>query len=255
MRLPQQQQQEEKQRQPQRRWQSAATCGDNGGERCAHSLLILGKPGGGKGTISGKILQDFPVFRHVSTGDELRQHVREETSLGIEAKKYMNDGLLVPDELIIQMVMDDAVDAMKKCQSLLLDGFPRTMEQAVALDKNIDVDMVINLNIPNETIIERISDRWIHPGSGRIYNLSYKPPKVDGKDDETGEALVQREDDKPESVQKRLENYEEATAPLVDYYAKKGVLQTFSGTMSDVIYPEVKVWLDEQLMDDIEATY
>lgn len=223
---------------------------DDEPQQCSHSLLILGKPGGGKGTISGKILRDFPQFRHVSTGDELRQHVRNGTELGKEAKKYMDAGALVPDNVIIEMVMSDAVEAVKTGQSLLLDGFPRTMEQAVALDKNLDVDLVINLCIPNETIIDRISDRWIHPASGRVYNYSYKPPKVKGQDDETGEELIQREDDKPESVLKRLQKYDEATAPLVKYYEKKGVIQTFRGTMSDVIYPEVKNWLDEQLAED-----
>mmetsp|Transcript_5884 Transcript_5884/g.12839 ORF Transcript_5884/g.12839 Transcript_5884/m.12839 type:complete len:272 (+) Transcript_5884:238-1053(+) len=223
-------------------------------QQCAHSLLILGKPGGGKGTISGKILHDFPQFRHVSTGDELRQHVRNKTALGIEAKKYMDEGCLVPDQIMIQMVMGDAVEAVEKGQSLLLDGFPRTMEQAVALDKNLDVDLVINLCIPNETIIERISDRWIHSASGRVYNYSYKPPKVMGLDDETGEPLVQREDDKPESVLKRLQKYEMATAPLVKYYEEKGVIQTFAGTESDVIYPNVKRWLDHQLAGDEAAT-
>mmetsp|Transcript_1286 Transcript_1286/g.2320 ORF Transcript_1286/g.2320 Transcript_1286/m.2320 type:complete len:287 (+) Transcript_1286:226-1086(+) len=221
---------------------------------CAHSLLILGKPGGGKGTISGKILSDFPQFRHVSTGDQLRQHVRNETKLGLEAKKYMDEGCLVPDNVMIKMVMKDAVEAIKNGQSLLLDGFPRTMEQAVALDEQLDVDMVINLCIPNETIIERISDRWIHPASGRVYNYSYKPPKVTGMDDETGEPLVQRDDDKPESVLKRLNKYEKATRPLVQYYEEKGVIQTFRGTQSDVIYPEVQEWLGEQLAeDDVEA--
>jgi len=106
--------------------------------------VILGKPGGGKGTISGKILHDFPQFRHVSTGDELRQHVRNGTELGIEAKKYMDAGALVPDNIIIKMVMDDAVEAADAGQSLLIDGFPRTMEQAVALDTKLDVDLVIN---------------------------------------------------------------------------------------------------------------
>jgi len=124
------------------------------------------------------------------------------------------------------------------------------MEQAVALDKNLDVDLVIKLCIPDQTIIDRISDRWIHPASGRVYSYSYKPPKVKGLDDETGEPLVQREDDKPESVLKRLQQYECATAPLVKYYEEKGVLQTFEGTMSDVIYPEVKGWLGDQLAKD-----
>ncbi|KAL9188819.1 hypothetical protein ACHAXT_007197 [Thalassiosira profunda] len=217
---------------------------------CSHSLLILGKPGGGKGTISGKILSDFPQFRHVSTGDELRQHVRNGTALGREAKKYMDEGALVPDKLMIQMVMDDAVEAIKNGQSLLLDGFPRTMEQASALDEELDVDLVINLCVPNETIIDRISDRWIHPASGRVYSYSYKPPKVRGQDDETGEPLVQRDDDKPESVLKRLQKYDNVTKPLVKYYEEKGVIQTFRGTMSDVIYPEVKGWLNEKLEED-----
>mmetsp|Transcript_51940 Transcript_51940/g.110361 ORF Transcript_51940/g.110361 Transcript_51940/m.110361 type:complete len:299 (-) Transcript_51940:108-1004(-) len=223
---------------------------ESSSRQCSHSLLILGKPGGGKGTISGKILADFPQFRHVSTGDELRQHVRNRTVLGIEAKKYMDEGALVPDNVMIKMVMGDAVKAVKAGQSLLLDGFPRTMEQAVALDKSLDVDLVINLCIPNDTIIERISDRWIHPASGRVYSYSYRPPKVKGKDDETGDPLVQRDDDKPESVLKRLQKYEDATAPLVEYYEEKGVIQTFKGTMSDVIYPKVKGWLDEKLAED-----
>jgi nucleoside-triphosphate--adenylate kinase len=170
-------------------------------------------------------------------------------------KKKKTEGCLVPDNVMIEMVMKDAVEAIKNGQSLLLDGFPRTMEQAVALDEQLDVDMVINLCIPNETIIERISDRWIHPASGRVYNYAYKPPKVTGMDDETGEPLVQREDDKPESVLKRLNKYEEATRPLVEYYKEKGVIQTFRGTESDVIYPEVKEWLGEQLAnDDVVAT-
>ncbi|KAL7467784.1 hypothetical protein ACHAXS_008024, partial [Conticribra weissflogii] len=219
-----------------------------------HLPLNETEPGGGKGTISGKILQDFPQFRHVSTGDELRQHVRNRTPLGIEAKKYMDEGCLVPDQIMIQMVMGDAVEAVKKGQSLLLDGFPRTMEQAVALDKNLDVDLVINLCIPNETIIERISDRWIHPASGRVYNYSYKPPKVKGLDDETGEPLVQREDDKPESVLKRLQKYETVNNLLGGYISFGKVIQTFIGTESDVIYPEVKRWLDDQLAGDEAVT-
>ncbi|CAB9508731.1 Adenylate kinase (Fragment) [Seminavis robusta] len=181
-----------------------------------HFLLILGKPGGGKGTISKKILKDFPKFHHVSTGDVLRQHVRE------DATPYMEEG-----------------------QSLLLDGFPRTLKQAMALEDVVHIDMVVNLDIPTDTIVERIADRWIHPASGRVYSYSYKPPKVAGFDDETGEPLVQRDDDKPESVRKRLDAYDQVTSPLVDYYDQKNVLKTFTGTMSDVIYPEVKTWLEE----------
>lgn len=213
----------------------------------SHFMLILGKPGGGKGTISKKILKDFPVFTHFSTGDMLRQHVREKSDIGKEAKEHMDKGSLVPDELIIRLVLDEAERESENGKSLLLDGFPRTMEQAKALADSIDVDVVVDLNVPNDTIIDRIANRWIHPASGRVYNLTYNPPRVPGKDDETGEDLVQREDDKPETVRKRLEAYEEVTAPLVHYYEEKGVLNTFSGTESDVIYPEVNKWLQKQL--------
>lgn len=215
----------------------------------SHFMLILGKPGGGKGTISKKILKDFPMFTHFSTGDLLRQHVLQETAIGKEAKKHMDKGSLVPDELMIQLVLDEAEKEAENGNSLLLDGFPRTMEQAKALAESVEVDLVVDLNIPNDTIIERISERYVHVGSGRVYNLSYNPPRVSGLDDVTGEKLVQREDDKPETVRRRLEAYDKVTAPLVKYYQEKGVLKTFSGTESDVIYPEVKRWLSAQLKD------
>jgi len=208
-------------------------------------LLILGKPGGGKGTISKKILKDFSSIEHISTGDILRSHVRNETELGKEAKSFMDRGDLVPDAVMINLVIEDSMTAMKDGKSILLDGFPRTIEQAVALDENIDVEVVVDLNIPTETIVERIADRWIHPGSGRVYSYSYNPPLHHGKDDESGEDLVQRDDDKPETVRKRLDAYDKVTSPLVQYYEKKGVLKTFSGTMSDKIYPDVNRWLKE----------
>jgi nucleoside-triphosphate--adenylate kinase len=153
--------------------------------------------------------QDFPKFHHVSTGDLLRQHVREATPLGKEAKQYMECGELVPDELMINLVMEDATPYLEQAKSLLLDGFPRNLEQAKALEKVTHIDMVANLEVPTETIVERIADRWIHPASGRIYSYSYRPPKVQGLDDATGEALVQRDDDKPESVRTRLAAYDE----------------------------------------------
>lgn len=212
----------------------------------AQLMLILGKPGGGKGTISGKILKDFPIFQHVSTGDILRQHVLDQSPLGLEAKKFMDAGKLVPDELMIEVVMDDATPYLEDGKALLLDGFPRTLKQAIALEKVTHIGLVVNLDIPTDTIVDRIADRWIHPASGRIYSYSYKPPKVHGKDDITGEDLIQREDDKPESVRRRLAAYDKVTAPLVHWYEKKGVLKTFRGTMSDVIYPEVKSWLQSK---------
>jgi len=220
-------------------------------------MLILGRPGGGKGTISNKILKDFPSFHHLSTGDLLRQHVREKTDIGLQAKKHMDNGDLVPDDIMIQLVLHDATagdsdNDTENYKNLLLDGFPRTMEQAVALDKSLQVDLVVDLDVPVDTIVERISDRWIHPASGRVYNYSYNPPKVKGKDDITNEDLIQRDDDKPETVRKRLEAYNNVTAPLKQYYSDKGILKTFPGTKSDVIYVEVHKWLQEQM--DVDDT-
>eukprot|EP00934_Nitzschia_sp_Nitz4_P003688 Nitzschia sp. Nitz4//scaffold162_size51285//7600//9536//NITZ4_006965-RA/size51285-processed-gene-0.42-mRNA-1//-1//CDS//3329537961//3678//frame0 len=169
--------------------------------------LILGKPGGGKGTISDKILKDFPHFQHVSTGDLLRSHVRQGTTLGTEANKYMSDGQLVPDHLMVELVMHEATPHLEQGKSLLLDGFPRTVEQAKYLSDHIDVHVVINLDVPNETIVERIADRWIHAESGRTYSYSYKPPEVEGVDDVTGEPLIQRPDDMPQTVRERLTQY------------------------------------------------
>lgn len=180
-------------------------------EAVSQFMLILGKPGGGKGTISKKILKDFPMFTHFSTGDLLRQHVLQKTEIGKEAKKHMDSGSLVPDDLMIRLVLDEAEKEAENGNSLLLDGFPRTMEQAKALAESVSVDLVVDLNVPNDTIIERISERYVHLGSGRVYNLSYNPPRVPGLDDITGEKLVQREDDKPETVRRRLEAYDKVS--------------------------------------------
>lgn len=220
---------------------------NNNGNQATLTALILGKPGGGKGTISNKILKEFPLFSHVSTGDLLRSHVNEKTAIGVEAKYHMQQGKLVPDDLIIRLLMDHMGEKEKDNASLLLDGFPRTQQQAVSLDDAKEVDLVINLDVPTNVIVDRIADRWIHPASGRIYSYSYKPPKVHGKDDITGEDLIQRDDDHPDKVRNRLEQYDDTTAPLIEYYAEKGILQNFKGTKSDEIYKDVRKWLSVQL--------
>jgi nucleoside-triphosphate--adenylate kinase len=204
--------------------------------------LIMGPPGGGKGTISKKILKDFP-FHHLSTGDELRAHVQNGTDVGQAAKEYMDSGALVPDELIIRLVLEE-VAQLPPTTNVLLDGFPRTQVQAEALSQEITVDIVVNLDIPQATIVERMSGRWIHMASGRVYAYDYNPPKEEGKDDVTGEALEQREDDKPETVLARLEKYAEVTVPLIAYYEQQDVLANFAGTESDVIYPKVRAFLE-----------
>jgi len=211
----------------------------NGQKTCA---LIIGAPGSGKGTISNWIVRDFGL-QHVSSGDLLRANLRDETPLGLEAKSYMAKGDLVPDSVMVGLVAGE----LKKLGEApwLLDGFPRTQPQAEALQNEAPVNVVVNLDVPFDTIIDRIKDRWIHPGSGRVYNLIFNPPKVPGIDDETGEPLVQREDDKPESVRNRLEVFQASTAPVLDFYRSKGILADFKGTESKKIWPHVEKYLKE----------
>merc|ERR1711983_733703 len=204
------------------------------------SALIIGAPGSGKGTISNWIVRDFGLV-HVSSGDLLRAHLRDGTPLGLEAKSYIAAGDLVPDKVMVGLVSGE----LKKLGSKpwLLDGFPRTVAQAEALQKETPVNVVVNLCVPFDTIIDRVKDRWIHPASGKVYNLVFNPPKVEGKDDETGEPLVQRDDDKPESVRNRLEVFQNVTEPVLDFYRKMGICQDFHGTESKKIYPNVDTYL------------
>jgi len=159
----------------------------------------------------------------------------------------MDNGQLVPDELVVDLLKDEVKKHTQK--SVLLDGFPRTVKQAEILNSSFKVDVVLNLKIPHEVIMERMSNRWIHFPSGRTYSYDYKPPKVRGIDDVTGEPLSQRDDDKAEVVKKRLEYYEEMTAPLVNYYGSVPgcTVQSFSGNMSDVIYEAMTKYLVNDL--------
>ena len=160
---------------------------------------------------------------HVSSGDLLRAQMRDGTELGLAAKSYIDKGDLVPDSVMVGLISSELKKLGEK--PWLLDGFPRTQAQAEALQKETPVNVVVNLCVPFETIIERVKDRWIHPGSGRVYNLVFNPPKVAGKDDESGEDLVQRDDDKPESVRNRLEVFQQNTEPVLEFYRKMGICQ------------------------------
>jgi len=208
-----------------------------GKKTCA---LIIGAPGSGKGTISNWIVRDFGLT-HVSSGDLLRAQMRDGTPLGKEAKSFIDKGDLVPDNVIVGLIASE----LKKLGDTpwLLDGFPRTQPQAEALQAETPVNVVVNLDVPFDTIIDRIKDRWIHPGSGRVYNLIFNPPKVAGKDDETGEDLIQRDDDKPESVRNRLEVFKANTEPVLEYYRAQGILKDFKGTESKKIWPHVEAYL------------
>ena len=180
-------------------------------------LILLGAPGAGKGTQATFICQKYGIPQ-ISTGDMLRAAVKAGTPLGLEAKKVMDAGGLVSDELIINLVKDRI--AQPDCANgFLFDGFPRTIPQADAMKAaGVKLDYVLEIDVPFEAIIERMSGRRSHPASGRTYHVKFNPPKVDGVDDVTGEPLVQRDDDKEETVRKRLEVYNAQTRPLVDYY-------------------------------------
>jgi len=181
-------------------------------------LILLGPPGAGKGTQAKAICEKYGIPQ-ISTGDMLRSAVRAETTLGIEAKKVMDAGELVSDNLILQLVRDRI--SKDDCASgYLLDGFPRTIAQAEGMKKlGIDVDFVVELQVADEEIIERMSGRRIHPASGRVYHVKFNPPKTENLDDETGESLIQRDDDTEQTVRKRLQVYHKQTAQLIDYYS------------------------------------
>jgi adenylate kinase len=181
-------------------------------------LILLGAPGAGKGTQATQICAKYGIPQ-ISTGDMLRAAVKAGTSLGLAAKKVMDAGALVSDDIIIGLVKERI--ALPDCANgFLFDGFPRTIPQAEAMKAaGVKLDVVLEIDVPDEAIIERMGGRRAHLPSGRTYHVKYNPPKVPGKDDLTGEDLVQREDDKEETVRKRLQVYQAQTRPLVDYYA------------------------------------
>lgn len=197
-------------------------------------IIMLGAPGAGKGTQAKKIAAKYNI-PHISTGDIFRANIKNGTELGKKAKTYMDQGLLVPDELVVDLVVDRV--NQEDCKNgYVLDGFPRTIPQAEALDKALDslgqkVDYAINVNVPDENIIHRMSGRRACVGCGATYHLEYAPTKTEGICDVCGKELILRDDDKPETVQKRLNVYHEQTQPLIDYYTKSDILKTVDGTV------------------------
>lgn len=180
-------------------------------------VILLGAPGAGKGTQAQFIKEEFGIPQ-ISTGDMLRAAIKEGSELGVKAKAVIDAGQLVSDDIIIGLVKErlKAPDCEK---GALFDGFPRTIPQADALkEAGVDIDYVVEIDVDDEAIVQRLSGRRVHPASGRIYHIAHNPPKVAGKDDETGEDLVQRDDDTEETVRNRLKVYHDQTAPLVDYY-------------------------------------
>ncbi|MGD8369262.1 MAG: adenylate kinase [Desulfobacterales bacterium] len=182
-------------------------------------LILLGGPGAGKGTQANHIKERYQIPQ-ISTGDMLRAAVKAGTELGMEAKKFMDSGGLVPDDVIIGLVKERIKEP--DCQKgFLFDGFPRTIPQADAMkEAGVPIDAVVDIDVPDAEIIKRMSGRRVHLASGRTYHVVFNPPKTEGKDDVTGEPLIQRDDDKEETVKKRLEVYHAQTEPLIGYYKK-----------------------------------
>lgn len=209
-------------------------------------LIMLGAPGAGKGTQAKKIAEKYNI-PHISTGDIFRANIKNGTELGQKAKTYMDQGLLVPDELVVDLVMDRF--AQPDCENgYVLDGFPRTIPQAEALDAALEkagakIDYAINVEVPDENIINRMSGRRACVACGATYHLVHIPPKKEGVCDSCGKELILRDDDKPETVKKRLDVYHEQTQPLIDYYTQKGALVEVDGTvdMEEVFNAIVKI--------------
>ncbi len=209
-------------------------------------IIMLGAPGAGKGT-QAKMIADKYQIPHISTGDIFRANIKNGTELGREAKKYMDQGLLVPDELTVKILLDRV--AQPDCKDgYVLDGFPRTIPQAKVLDEALvelgdAIDYAINVDVPDENIIKRMSGRRACLSCGATYNIEHIPPKTEGVCDKCGQPLVLRDDDKPETVQNRLHVYHEQTQPLIDFYSEKGVLKTVDGTvdMKDVFDAIVEI--------------
>ncbi len=197
-------------------------------------IIMLGAPGAGKGTQAKMIAEKYHL-PHVSTGDIFRANLKQGTELGKKAKEYMDKGALVPDELTVEILLDRV--AQDDCKDgYVLDGFPRTIPQAEVLDRELEklgdhVDLAIDVEVPDANIVKRMSGRRACLKCGATYHIEHIPPKQEGICDVCGEKLVQRDDDKPETVQKRLDVYHEQTAPLIEYYTKAGILKSVDGTV------------------------
>ncbi len=181
-------------------------------------IILLGGPGAGKGTQANYIKERYAIPQ-ISTGDMLRAAVKAQSPMGIEAKKVMDAGGLVSDDIILGLI-DERIQQDDCANGFLFDGFPRTLEQAEALKAKVDIDAVVEIDVDDAEIIKRMSGRRVHLASGRTYHVVFNPPKVEGKDDETGEDLIQRDDDQEETVKKRLDVYHDQTEPLIEYYSK-----------------------------------
>ncbi|KAI0780897.1 adenylate kinase-domain-containing protein [Trametes elegans] len=235
----------------------AADVGGPGGRTHLHPgdgprvlrMIMFGKPGAGKGTLTARLVKKYDIVS-MSTGDLLRQNIADKTETGLLAESIVASGGLLPDDVMLKVVTSK-LDALHN-QHWILDGFPRTLGQGKLLDthlstKGTPLTLIVNLDVPDDVILSRISDRWVHLPSGRVYNLSYNPPKVPGHDDETGEPLTKRPDDNPEIFARRLAQFYESTSPLLAYYSAQAAgsasatrLVSLAGSTSDEIWPQLE---------------
>ena len=211
-------------------------------------IMLIGPPGGGKGT-QAKFIEETLNIPQISTGDMLRENVKNGTALGQEAKGYMNRGELVPDNVILNM-MKERLQKNDCSSGYILDGFPRTIPQAEGLsrllsDINKELNLVILLSLEDDIIVKRMGGRRIHPDSGRVYHVNFNPPKISNKDDLTGEDLIIRPDDQEETVRKRLDVYREQTAPLINFYSKLSILKDIDANGAiEIIKSRIKEAID-----------
>ncbi len=212
-------------------------------------LIMLGAPGAGKGTQAAKLAEAYQI-PHISTGDIFRANIKGGTELGKKAKSYMDQGKLVPDELVCDLVAD-RIKQDDCTKGFILDGFPRTVPQAEALDKtlnemNLVLDAAVDVDVPDDHIVRRMGGRRACLKCGATYHIVYNKPSKEGVCDACGSDLVQRDDDKPETVQTRLQVYHDQTQPLIDYYSKAGVLKSVDGTQDmDVVFNAIRACLGE----------
>lgn len=212
-------------------------------------IIMLGAPGAGKGTQAKKIADNYGI-PHISTGDIFRANIKNGTELGKKAKEYMDQGLLVPDELVVDLVVD-RVQKEDCVKGYVLDGFPRTIPQAEALDAALTalgtaIDYAIDVDVPDANIVRRMSGRRACVACGATYHIAHIPPKQEGICDRCGSTLILRDDDKPETVTRRLEVYHAQTQPLIDYYSSKGVLRTVDGTKDmEAVFAEITSILEK----------
>ncbi|WP_062050743.1 adenylate kinase [Bacillus sp. JCM 19034] len=211
------------------------------------NLILMGLPGAGKGTQAERIVEKYQI-PHISTGDMFRAAIKNETALGLEAKSFIDKGELVPDEVTIGIVRERLSEP--DCQKgFLLDGFPRTVAQAEALEQILNsmdrkIDFVLNVDVPVALLLERLTGRRVSPTSGRTYHVLFNPPKVEGKCDVDGSDLIQRDDDKPETVKKRLEVNQQQAKPLYDFYSEKGYLKNINGDQDiDDVFADIDALL------------